>query len=348
MRQLLSMCLAVLTATGPVIVPGPAYAASVGKPSTRIQHLVVIFQENVSFDHYFGTYPVALNPKGEPQFHAAANTPTVNGLSPALLSINPNLTPANAAGAANPFRYDRAQQLTQDQDHDYTAEQMAFDHGLMDLFPANTGTAGPPPNPPPSAVTTTGQVMGYYDGNSVTALWNYAQFFAMSDNSYDTNFGPSTDGALNLVSGQTNGVVKSVNATGSVIDAGDGTTTLISDIDPLGDVCSSNSQLQMGGKNIGDLLNAAGVTWGFFEGGFNLGLVNANGTLDVVGPVRESGDFLERLFPLNSAHRRRSPPRSLSLTHVRLFFPEVLLEQLAGSLEALHGQNHRFRFALGV
>ena len=48
--------------------------------------------------------------------------------------------------------------------------------------------------------------MGYYDGNTVTALWNYAQHFAMSDNSYGTNFGPSTPGAINLVSGQTNGV----------------------------------------------------------------------------------------------------------------------------------------------
>ena len=35
---------------------------------------------------------------------------------------------------------------------------------------------------------------------------------------------------------------------------------------------------QFGGKNIGDLLNAKGVTWGFFEGGFDLTLTNANGT----------------------------------------------------------------------
>ena len=47
--------------------------------------------------------------------------------------------------------------------------------------------------------------MGYYDGNTVTGLWNYAQHFAMSDNSYNTIFGPSTPGLLNLVAGQTNG-----------------------------------------------------------------------------------------------------------------------------------------------
>jgi phospholipase C len=42
--------------------------------------------------------------------------------------------------------------------------------------------------------------MGYFDGNTVTALWNYAQQFAMSDNFFGTTFGPSTPGALNLIS----------------------------------------------------------------------------------------------------------------------------------------------------
>jgi phospholipase C len=275
MRRSLSMWLVILMAIGPEMVSSPALA---DPPNGRIEHLVVIFQENVSFDHYFATYPVALNPKGEPRFHASPDTPTVNGLSNALLTLNPNLNPANGAGAFNPFRLDRSQAATQDQDHDYTAEQMAFDAGIMDLFPANTGTAGPPPGSPPPATGTKGQVMGYYDGNTVTALWNYAQFFAMNDNSYDTNFGPSTPGALNLVSGQTNGVVVNNGAGGSVIGAGDGTSTLISDVDPAGDVCSATSTVQMGGKNIGDLLNDAGVTWGFFEGGFDLSVVNPNGT----------------------------------------------------------------------
>jgi phospholipase C len=45
-------------------------AAAPPGTTTPIQHLVVIFQENNSFDHYFGTYPVALNPPGEPLFFA--------------------------------------------------------------------------------------------------------------------------------------------------------------------------------------------------------------------------------------------------------------------------------------
>jgi phospholipase C len=259
---------------------GAAPPQDEAKPSTTIQHVVVIFQENVSFDHYFATYPVALNPKGEPRFVAGPGTPSVNGLSGVLLTNNPNfLNSSNGAGAANPFRLDRSQAATADQDHDYLAEQLAFDSGLMDLFPKSTGAPGPPPNAPPPVVTTTGLVMGFYDGNT-TNLWNLAQQYAMSDNSYGTNFGPSTVGALNLISGQTNGVSNILNGTGEETDGGAGSLTVIGDPNPIGDVCSSSTsnQVTMGGKNIGDLLNASNMTWGWFEGGFNLNLTNSNGT----------------------------------------------------------------------
>jgi phospholipase C len=120
--------------------------------------------------------------------------------------------------------------------------------------------------------------MGYYDGNTVTAYWNYAQHFAMNDNSFGTNFGPSTDGAINLISGQTNGVIDVNGAEASTVDDGGGGLTLVSDADPGGDVCSSATNLLMAGKNIGDLLNAKGISWGFFEGGFDLTVTNPNGS----------------------------------------------------------------------
>jgi phospholipase C len=255
----------------------PAPVAGAASP---IQHLVVIFQENVSFDHYFGTYPFAMNPEGEPAFYAYPNTPSVNGFSPAIISGSATIAnSANGTGANAPFRLDRSQAATADQDHDYTAEQIAYHSGLVDLFPMATGTAGPPPSNLPQA-STTGLVMGYYDGNTVTAFWNYAQHFAMSDNSYGTNFGPSTDGALNLISGQLNGVINNTNGSGSLADDGSGGLTVISDADPAGDVCSTTTgeTFSMSGQNIGDLLNAAGVSWGFFEGGFNLTATNPNGT----------------------------------------------------------------------
>ena len=249
-------------------VPGvtPAFADSNSQTATPIKHLVIVFQENISFDHYFGTYPVATNPAGEPPFRAKRNTPTVNGFTPALLANNPNLNPANGTGSAtNPFRLDRTQAVTSDQDHDYTAEQQAFDKGLLDLFPKFVGTPGLPPAGG-GITSTTGLNLGYFDGNTVTALWNYAQHFAMSDNSFSTTFGPSTPGALNLISGQTNGVSATLNGTGDEVDGGAGSLTVVGDPDPIGDVCSnpSRNQVQMGGKNIGDLLTAAGITWGSF------------------------------------------------------------------------------------
>ena len=56
-------------------------AALASTTATPIKHVVVIFQENVSFDHYFGTYPNAANSAGEPSFRAAPGTPSVNGLA---------------------------------------------------------------------------------------------------------------------------------------------------------------------------------------------------------------------------------------------------------------------------
>ncbi|HTW66813.1 MAG TPA: alkaline phosphatase family protein [Bryobacteraceae bacterium] len=283
MRTRLSNFLGSALIAGTLIAVGTANAqtpAPAAGAATPIQHLVVIFQENISFDHYFGTYPFAANPEGEPAFYAFPNTPSVNGFSPAILNGTATIAnTANGSGANAPFRFDRSQAATSDQDHDYTAEQIAYHSGLVDLFPMATGTPGPPPSNLPVA-STTGIVMGYYDGNTVTALWNYAQHYAMSDNSYGTNFGPSTDGALNVISGQLNGAINNTNGTGSLIEDGSGGYTDISDADPAGDVCSTTTgeTFSMSGKNIGDLLNAAGVSWGFFEGGFDLTATNPNGS----------------------------------------------------------------------
>jgi phospholipase C len=266
------------------LVCTPAFAdrdAGAIKTATPIRHVVVIFQENVSFDHYFATYPYAANIDGT-LFKAAPGTPSVNGLGTlssgeptgVLLTNNPNAAnAANGSGAVNPFRLSYAQASTCDQDHNYGAEQLAFDGGLMDFFPGSTGSACPTYDWGKGA----GIVMGYFDGNTVTALWNYAQHFAMSDNSFGTTFGPSTPGALNLVAGNTYPATPSGN-TPKVVAANNGTGTLVGDMDPTGDICSHGVTVAMGGKNIGDLLNEKGITWGSFMGGFDLTAVNPDGS----------------------------------------------------------------------
>ena len=131
------LALAAPGATAPASGPGQQDAV---KTATPIKHLVVLFHENVSFDHYFATYPTAANPPNEPAFIAAAHTPTVNNLASAdLLQHNPNTDPANGADAALPFRLDRTQANTADQNHAYTAEQQAYNGGKANLFPKYTG-----------------------------------------------------------------------------------------------------------------------------------------------------------------------------------------------------------------
>jgi phospholipase C len=248
-----------------------------GAPTTTpIKHVIVIFGENISFDHYFATYPHATNPSGEPAFKAKDDTPRANNLlSGGLLDQNPNST--------QPFRMDTGlASVTCDQNHSYTPEQQALDMGLMDKFPESTGSGNSASFPCNDYGKGPGVVMGYFDGNTVTAMWNYAQHFAMSDNSYGTMFGPSAVGALNLIAGTTatatlfptkpNGAAAS--AAGNIAN-GSTTGPVIGDPRPAGDECVlTNPQLQgttmvsIVGTNVGDLLNAKNVTWGWFQGGF--------------------------------------------------------------------------------
>ena len=214
--------------------PTVATLASDSATATPIKHLVVIFDENVSFDHYFGTYPYAANPAGEPVFTAKPGTPTVNGLYNGLNAAGQPTGPllTNNPNGSNPVRLDRTDPMTCDQDHDYTPEQLAAGMGAEDAYPANTGSnltlaqclaghnyQGVPETVPAGTPSTNKAVLDYYDGNSVTALWNYAQHYAMSDNAYGTTYGPSTPGALNVTSAQTYGEICGPTSDGSGINS---------------------------------------------------------------------------------------------------------------------------------
>ena len=241
----------------------PSHAGS-ASTATPIKHVIVIFEENVSFDHYFGTYPYAANPKGEPGFVARDDTPSANTLLAAgLLTNNPNLRP--------PYRLDRSEAYTCDMDHDYTDEQKAVDGGLMDKFVQATGNIGV------GCRIDGSTVMAYFDGNTVTALWNYAQRYAMDDNSHGSMFGPSTVGAVNLVSGQTGNAVIALTFSNGTIASTSPPVTITGDSDPALDDCGADAggtktgqgTLEIpSGRNVGDLLNAKGVSWGWFQGGF--------------------------------------------------------------------------------
>jgi phospholipase C len=267
----------------PATVPMALYDHT--RSATPIKHVVVIFDENISFDHYFGTYPYAPNTDGTP-FVAKPGTPRVNGLYSEITSsgpIGPLLT--DNPNESNPQRLTSSEALTSDQNHADVPEQEADDNNKDDAFVQNTESSTPS-NGCGAEFCPPGIVMDYFDGNTATAMWNYAQNYAMSDNDFDTDFGPSSPGAVNLISGNTSGgyAVDPANsstpgvkttATGEVSALGsDGTGTIYGDIDPFYDECSNNSHTGtspvgvLTGQNIGDLLNGAHVTWGWFQGGF--------------------------------------------------------------------------------
>jgi phospholipase C len=302
-----------------------------------IKHVVIIFQENASFDHYFATYPDAKNSDGT-HFVAREDTPTVNGLTDGnelfpervrvrLHDFNPNVpvgtsTGLDPNGGANPFRMTHDQVVTCSNNHGYTGEQLTTDSGFMDQFPQQNAQQGA------GCATDGSTVMGYFDGNTVTAMWNWAQRFAMSDNSWGTTYGPSTPGALNLISGQTAGAVVHTFAgakgpTGQLSDTVHASTlantffvgktnpavwsdmvgsaqpvsvqtgTLTTDLDPYLDDCGGDKggtvagqfTVELTGKNIGDLLNEKGITWGWFAGGFRTAAAKNPVTTDPQHPL---------------------------------------------------------------
>jgi phospholipase C len=303
----------------------------------NIKHVVIIFQENASFDHYFATYPDAKNTDGT-RFVARSSTPTVNGLTDGnsqfpervnvgLHDFNPNTpvgtpTGLNPNGGANPFRMTHEQIVTCSNNHDYKGEQLTTDSGFMDRFPQQNFQNGA------GCATDGSTVMGYFDGNTVTAMWNWAQRFAMSDNSWGTTYGPSTPGALNLIAGQTACTVEHTftgakGASGQLADSVQSTTipdvffvgatnpqiaadvvgsakpvsvqtgTLVTDLDPYLDDCGNDKggtvagklTAELTGKNVGDLLNEKGVTWGWFAGGFRTAAAANPQTTDPTHPL---------------------------------------------------------------
>ena len=262
----------------------PASVGAQMAAMTPIRYLVVIDLESASFDHYFGNYPIAANPAGEPSFAGAGVTPSVNGLNAALTRSNPN--------AAEPFRIDRGQALMCAQSSRYDDEQLAYNGGSLDRFIENAHPqdSNPPMFCPQDAAGRSTAVMGSFDGNTVTALWNYAQQFAISDAYFGTTFGESTLGALHLVAADTSGAIcgPATSVYGNqpacaaaatpppdstaTLPAADGSTgTLVFRADPFWDRCTdadSSDRVALSGLTIGDLLDGAGVSWGWFQAGF--------------------------------------------------------------------------------
>jgi phospholipase C len=144
--------------------------------TTPIQHVVIIMQENRSFDSYFGTYPGA---DGIPM---ANGTPAVCVPDPASgQCVYPYHDP-NDKNGGGPHNHDNA-----------VAD---IDGGKMDGFIAQAETCGTSclPGTSPDAV------MGYHDAREIPNYWSYAQHFVLQDHMFEPVTGYSLPAHLYLVS----------------------------------------------------------------------------------------------------------------------------------------------------
>ncbi len=134
-----------------------------------IEHIVILYEENRTFDHYFGTYPGA------------------NGIS---MNIALPKTPGSNE-TVRPFHIPTTS--THDLDHSNRAAKIAYNNGKMDGF---------------VYAEKSNLTMGYYDSRDIPYYWDYASKFVLMDNFFTSQMGPSLPNHLYLIAGQSGGLIE--------------------------------------------------------------------------------------------------------------------------------------------
>jgi phospholipase C len=226
---------------------------AVGAESDRgarspIKHTIILYQENISFDHYFGTYGHGAN--GIPEGATLSHT---NG----AMTWGP-YAPAMLSGTT--------QSRTCDVDHGYADMIRMANHGAMDQF-LQLGNDKTVPNPStpttcpkfetvsPPGTDLVALANSYYSGTPgdpnapLQNYWKLASQYTLADNFFQGVYGPSTPGAQWLVAA---------------------TNNTPGDPNPIGDICNdypaSISPQEI--PNLGAEATAAGTSWAWFQGGF--------------------------------------------------------------------------------
>jgi phospholipase C len=193
--------------------PPLSYEQLVSLVQQKIKYVFVIYQENRSFDSYFGTFPGA------------------NGLYSQTASTTPGFTQTivntdGTTGTVSPFRIGPAQYAadTDDIDHSHTltVAKMDVQNGvaLMDKFAATEELKYSPTGNPSLQAKQMGELsMAYEDCDTIPLLWAYADRFVLFDNIFESMTGPSTPGNLSIIgaqAGQTQWALHSTNTTATV------------------------------------------------------------------------------------------------------------------------------------
>jgi phospholipase C len=148
----------------------------------HIHHVFVVYQENRSFDSYFGSFPGTDNlATAEARAHGFRQWDAIgkNWVTPFLLKDADSV----------------------DADHSREALIAKSDHGRMDHFVSYEETN------PLATLQLAHQIgiltMAHEDCTTIPFLWMYAHRFALYDHIFQAMYGPSTPGNIDLIAGQT-------------------------------------------------------------------------------------------------------------------------------------------------
>lgn len=154
-----------------------------GSPSRYIDHVIVVIQENRSFENFFTGYPGADAPS------SGCAIPETNA-RPRLTRWVPhpgqrsNCPPGDISIALRPITFDSV-----DLGHDWHSSQVSWNHGKMDGFSKFCCKGGPYP-----AYT-------YVKRSLIKPYWDLAQQYVLADEMFPTEWGGSFTGHLTLVAG---------------------------------------------------------------------------------------------------------------------------------------------------
>ena len=167
----------------PTSTPSPALVDQLGQARSKIKHIVVIMQENRSFDHYFGTYPGADGlPRQDGKFTVCVNNPQTNQ-------------------CVYPFH--DPNDLNHGGPHGEVSASADINGGKMDGFiaQAETGKKGCQSTDDPLCGSKLPlEVMGYHDAREIPNYWAYAQNFVLQDKMFEPNASWSLPQHLYMVS----------------------------------------------------------------------------------------------------------------------------------------------------
>ncbi len=183
MKSHLVLIVCLITVVG-VLPSAPAQA--VVNDIHKIQHVIIIMQENRSFDSYFGTFP------------GADGIPMQNGV-PTVCVNDPK-----SGQCVKPFHDPR--DINQGGPHGATNATKDIDGGKMDGFIQQAEMARKQACKNPDAPGCTGgqqelDSMGYHDAREIPNYWTYAENFVLQDRMFEPNASWSLPQHLFMVSG---------------------------------------------------------------------------------------------------------------------------------------------------